>query len=220
MLELELQQEAAKQRDVGSIQQASHPNTPRQTSIALSRLPRRHKAAAASTNRVVKLVKDQICANYNTIQVHFNRNDTDNTGRIDEKDLVNVMERCNIPMTEQQASEIFKLLESDDQGRSGPPSVSCPQSLLCLPAALGCPLKIAFTIELSVVSSRLCMSRVDPPVCAWLAFNCRILYRDFLAIFYVQMPLLDGTADRPFSSIHAASAGLPSLSRMHTPLMT
>ena len=126
-LELELEQEAAKQRNtVSSPKQLSNADTPRQATT--NRLPLRQKAAAASTNRVVKLVKDQIRANYNTIQVHFNRNDSDNTGRINQRDLLNVMERCNVAMTEQQAGEIFKILDSDDEGRSDLPPVSAKLS--------------------------------------------------------------------------------------------
>jgi len=87
------------------------------TGMTASRLPRRTKAAAASTHRVVKLVQNQICANYNTVQLIFNRNDVQNSGKVDKRELLDVMQRCNIPMTEQQAGEIMHLLEQDDQGR-------------------------------------------------------------------------------------------------------
>ena len=87
--------------------------------MSASRLPRRSKAAAASTNRAVGLVKDQMVANYNTVQLYFNRNDTDNTGKTDLAALLSIMEQCNIPMTKAQATEIMQLLEPDEQGRSG-----------------------------------------------------------------------------------------------------
>jgi hypothetical protein len=86
--------------------------------MTASRLPRRTKAASASTQRVSKLLKDQIRSNYNTIQLLFNRNDTHNTGKVDSRELLNVMARCNVPMTEHQASEIVALLDPDDHGRS------------------------------------------------------------------------------------------------------
>lgn len=85
--------------------------------MTASRLPRRTKAAAASTNRTVGLVKDQIAANYNTVQLYFNRNDVDNSGKTDLHALLSIMEQCNIPLTKAQATEIIQLLDPDDQGR-------------------------------------------------------------------------------------------------------
>jgi hypothetical protein len=157
--------------------------------MSASRLPRRSKAAAASTNRAVGLVKDQIVANYNTVQLYFNRNDTDNTGKTDLAALLAIMAQCNIPMTKAQATEIMQLLEPDEQGRSGSAGLWIPQ---CGPVKLS-------------------------PLLTWLCF--RILYRDFLAIFHVQMPRLDGDIVRPFTGIHAASAGLPG-TRRQTPQFT
>jgi len=127
--------------------------------MTASRLPRRSKAAAASTNRVVRLVKDQIVSSYKTILHHFNIQDTAHTGKVGQKTLLEVLERCNIPMTGGQANEIFQLLDSDDEGR--------------------------------------------------------ILYKDFLAIFNMQMPRMDG--DNPSTSKQPASAGLPVLSRSRIP---
>jgi len=122
------------------------------TGMTASRLPRRTKAAAASTERVSKLLKDQICANYNTILINFNRNDVQNTGKVDSRELLKVMARCNIPMTEHQAGEIVALLDPDDQGRSvmlldEPASnrsfCSCPRECLrsppCREAGPPCP---------------------------------------------------------------------------------
>ena len=86
--------------------------------MTASRVPRRTKAAAASTQRVSKLLKDQIRSNYNTIQLLFNHNDTQNTGKVNRRELLNVTVRCNVPMTEHQASEIVALLDPDDHGRS------------------------------------------------------------------------------------------------------
>ena len=80
--------------------------------MTASRPPLRTKAAAASTQRVSKLLKDQIRSNYNTIQLLFNRNDTQNTGKVDSRELLNVMARCNVPMTEHQAGEIVALLKT------------------------------------------------------------------------------------------------------------
>jgi hypothetical protein len=96
----------------------THPPAGGKTGMTASRLPRRTKAASASTQRVSKLLKDQIRSNYNTIQLLFNRNDTHNTGKVDSRELLNVMARCNVPMTEHQASEIVALLDPDDHGRS------------------------------------------------------------------------------------------------------
>jgi hypothetical protein len=176
--------------------------------MTASRLPRRTKAAAASTERVSKLLKDQICANYNTILINFNRNDVQNTGKVDSRELLKVMARCNIPMTEHQAGEIVALLDPDDQGRSvmlldEPASnrsfCSCPRECLRSP-----PCREAGPVPLSMLGCTL----------------SRIHYRDFLAIFYVQMPSLHGEKNRPMSSLHPASAGLPAVSRMQTPLVT
>ena len=65
--------------------------------MTASLLPRRTKAAAASTQRVSKLLKDQIRSNYNTIQLLFNRNDTQNTGKVNSRELLNVMVRVAGP---------------------------------------------------------------------------------------------------------------------------
>lgn len=101
--------------------------------MTASRLPRRTKAAAASTNRMVALVKDQIAANYNTIQLHFNRNDVDNSGKTDLQALLTIMECCKVPMTKAQAIEIIQLLDPDDQGRFEFPAVlkRCLECVLC-----------------------------------------------------------------------------------------
>jgi len=96
----------------------THPPAGGKTGMTASRPPLRTKAAAASTQRVSKLLKDQIRSNYNTIQLLFNRNDTQNTGKVDSRELLNVMARCNVPMTEHQAGEIVALLDPDDHGRS------------------------------------------------------------------------------------------------------
>jgi hypothetical protein len=103
--------------------------------------------------------------------------------------LLAIMAQCNIPMTKAQATEIMQLLEPDEQGRSGSAGLWIPQ---CGPVKLS-------------------------PLLTWLCF--RILYRDFLAIFHVQMPRLDGDIVRPFTGIHAASAGLPG-TRRQTPQFT
>jgi len=63
--------------------------------MTASRLPRRSKAAAASTNRVVRLVKDQIVSSYKTILHHFNIQDTAHTGKVGQKTLLEVLERCH-----------------------------------------------------------------------------------------------------------------------------
>eukprot|EP00286_Rhodomonas_abbreviata_P021477 CAMPEP_0181294266 /NCGR_PEP_ID=MMETSP1101-20121128/3505_1 /TAXON_ID=46948 /ORGANISM="Rhodomonas abbreviata, Strain Caron Lab Isolate" /LENGTH=726 /DNA_ID=CAMNT_0023398905 /DNA_START=50 /DNA_END=2227 /DNA_ORIENTATION=+ len=75
------------------------------------------KSLAASNSKTVEDLRDQIRANYNTIQLAFHRADTEKSRRVSRENFQSILNQCMIPISRMKVDDIFNLVDQDEKGR-------------------------------------------------------------------------------------------------------